>query len=437
MQPKTDSFGDKGDNMKGKTIIELKDVRSGKVQRVEHGNTFQSAVLEGLFKPLGSLGGTVISNACDQWTSLVGGILVFDDTIDVGTKYPPSSINMVANGAYGVQNNTDPVELGTWNESESYVSANEIVMTYDYSTSQGNGRINSVCLTSQRGGVMGIGNASQTTLSQGSRVRPYIGETYMPRLIGEAYGCTDGQYYYILNKSGVTITVKKRWANITGIDLIKGASANTYDETYTLTLPSDYSSISFQYAPYPLQIMEAKIAFIVNKGSNYGAIVVDVANRSVSNEITIPKLGSAIMISGTYPLQVAQVHTNNDISYTSIYDSNTGQWIADYETSGWNIDTCLKIGDRYYFRDASTSCWVTPNNGKLAPTNSRWLIGEYVGSGAYLPVIDKIQQGNDYGSLDRDIAIPSMYLATINNLESEIVKDNTKTMKITYVLTRR
>jgi len=310
-------------------------------------------------------------------------------------------------------------------------------MTYDYSTSQGNGRINSVCLTSQRGGVMGIGNASQTTLSQGSRVRPYIGETYMPRLIGEAYGCTDGQYYYILNKSGVTITVKKRWANITGIDLIKGASANTYDETYTLTLPSDYSSISFQYAPYPLQIMEAKIAFIVNKGSNYGAIVVDVANRSVSNEITIPKLGSAIMISGTYPLQVAQVHTNNDISYTSIYDSNTGQWIADYETSGWNIDTCLKIGDRYYFRDASTSCWVTPNNGKLAPTNSRWLIGEYVGSGAYLPVIDKIQQGNDYGSLDRDIAIPSMYLATINNLESEIVKDNTKTMKITYVLTRR
>jgi hypothetical protein len=311
-------------------------------------------------------------------------------------------------------------------------------MTYDYSTSQGNGRINSVCLTSQRGGVMGIGNASQTMLSQGGRVRPYIGGSSMPRLSGEGYGCTDGQYYYILNKSGVTITVKKRWANITGIDLIKGASANTYDETYTLTLPSDYSSISFQYAPYPLQIMEAKIAFIINKGSNYGAIVVDVANRSVSNEITIPKLGGAIMISGTYPLQVAQVHTDNDVSYTSIYDSDTGQWIADYETSGWGgIDTCLKIGDRYYFRDVHTSCWVTANNGKLAPTNSRWLIGEYVGHGAYLPVIDKIQQGNDYGSLDRNIAIPSMYLATINNLESEIVKDNTKTMKITYVLTRR
>ena len=61
MQPKTDSFGDKGDNMKGKTIIELKDVRSGKVQRVEHGNTFQSAVLEKLFTPLGSLGVTLIN----------------------------------------------------------------------------------------------------------------------------------------------------------------------------------------------------------------------------------------------------------------------------------------------------------------------------------------------------------------------------------------
>ena len=437
MQPKTDSFGDKGDNMKGKTIIELKDVRSGKVQRVEHGNTFQSAVLEKLFTPLGSLGVSLISGSANQWQSLVGGLLVFDDTIEVGTQYPPANVNMVANGAYNVQNNTDPVELGTWNESESYVSSNEIVMTYDFSTSQGNGRINSVCLTSNVAGKAGIGNASQTRLPQNDCVQPYMGDrhqqSYMPRITGDTCMCTDGQYYYYLSKSGATITVKKRWANISGIDLIKGAGVTTYDDVYTITVPSDYANQEIRYAT---QITESKIVFILNRSSNYTAIVVDIANRNVSSEITIPMLGNILAVTGAYPLEVAQIHTDNDVTYVSIYDTDSAQWIKDFETSMTPSDV-LKIGDRYYFSDISYAYMYSANSNILCPLNTRWLVASYLGHGSYLPTLDKIQQGADYAGLDAVISIPAFYLATINNLESEIVKDNTKTMKITYVLTRR
>lgn len=420
--------------MKGKTIIELTDVNSGKVQRVEHHNVFQKTILSKLFKTMGSLGGSLLSSGSDQWKSLTGGILVFDDTIEEGTQYPPSSVNMTANGAYNVQNNTDPVELGTWNESESYTSADEIVMVWDWTTAQGNGRINSVCLTSATAGVAGLGNASQTRLPQGSCVQPYVGSANIPSLTGDNHRCTDGNYYYYLSKSGTTITVKKRWANISGIDLLKGAT-NTYEETYTLTLPSDYSSYSFSYEPYPVQITESKIAFILNRSSSITAVIVDVANRSVSNEITMPKIGAPIAVTGVYPLQVAQIHTDNDVTYVSIYDIDTAQWIEDFETNV-GVDNCLKIGDRYYFRN-SNAFWYTPNDNVLSPMNVRWLQGSYVATGSYLPTFDKIQYGNDYGGLGIAMSFPAMYLATINNLEDEIVKDNTKTMKITYVLSRR
>ena len=421
--------------MKGKTIIELKDVKTGAVKRVEHGNTFQTAVLEKLFKPMGALGLTMASVNANQWQTLVGGIMAFDKTIEVGTQYPPQNVNMTANGAYNVVNNGNPTELGTWNASESSVSKDEIVMTYDYSTSQGNGTINSVCLTSYNGGLAGIGNASNTALSKSSKVNPYVTYEYFDLLDREKYLCMDDSYIYVLDKDGATISIKKRWANFSGIDLIRGLTASTFDETYTMSLPNAYSSIALSSG---YVIDEGKFAMKRTDNDTYKVIVVDVANRSISSEFTIPNLGSAYFVAGTDNLQIAQKHTSNDVNYISIYDINTAQWISDVECGNLSLEYVLNIGGRYYYQ-TNDSYWYCANNGVLVPTNYYWAPNTNRGIGTYLKTMDRLKFSSSLGyeSFDSDIGIPAMYLATINNLEEAIVKDNTKTMKIIYVLSRR
>lgn len=421
--------------MKGKTIIELKDVKSGKVQRVEHGNTFQSAVLEKLFSPRGAFNLSMISASSEQWKNLVGGLFVFDKTIQVGTQYPPSDVGMTANGSYKVVNTGDPVELGSWNESESYVTKDEIVMTYDFSTSQGNGKINSVCLTSARAGKAGVGNASQTKLASGLSV-PYIGSDYV---FGNVADSTffDGEYVYKLDRSGTTLTATRWWANTSALDIIKGLSNSNYTDTYTITLPRAFGNWVQIH-----RISETKVAYVERVDSEtIEACVVDVKTRNVSSIMTIPNIGAINYdtigaVSGSDTLLVYQWYTSESVQYLGIYDAENGKWLENAEVLNnihGNVRKVYKIGSRYYIQDdRNFSCIF---DDELQPTNMNFATGNSTYTGWYLPTLDKLQGGEFYAGYSHYF-IPAMYLATINNLESEIVKDNTKTMKITYVLTR-
>lgn len=423
---------------KGKTIIELKDVNTKKVQRVEHENTFQTTVLEQLFKPRGAMGISLVSYGANQWQSLVGGILVFDKQITVGTQYPPQNVNMTANGCYNFTNNTDPVEMGTWNATESYVTKDEIVMTYDWSTSQGNGTINSVCLTSYNGGKGGTGNASKTQIpDRNSRPKLHIGGTYIPNPTsgGRHFYCADGVYFYdIVITSTTVLTVNRRWANMSGVDLIKGANVTTYDDVYTITLPTGYSVDAYTL---PFHISETKFAIGKDNDDSYSVRTVNVANRDISNEVIVPKRSRYMWyVGGTNKLQVAQAYTDNDVDYIGIYDTESEQWISETVRNIWP-NRIFYIGNRLYFEGSSAEIYCDCN-GELVPTNSYWLntSGNYNAYGTYLPNLDILQFGSDFSEWDRELGRPSIYLATINNLEEEIIKDNTKTMKITYVLTR-
>ena len=99
-----------------------------------------------------------------------------------------------------------------------------------------------------------------------------------------------------------------------------------------------------------------------------------------------------------------------------------------------NVRKVLKIGGRYYVQDTRNFSCIF--DGELQPTNMNFAVSNSTYQGWYLPTLDRLQAGEFYAGYGHFL-IPAMYLATINNLESEIVKDNTKTMKITYVLTRR
>lgn len=146
--------------MKGHTKIELKDVNTGEVKVVEEDNMVTSALKRLLFvnpllaNPVAKNGSTIIGN-------LIGGILLFEDAIDekINTCCVPAGNKMTARGVHGSAYSGVVTECGSFNVNESGLQEDGLVrLVYDFNSSQGNGQISCVSLTSKSGGQMGIGD---------------------------------------------------------------------------------------------------------------------------------------------------------------------------------------------------------------------------------------------------------------------------------------
>ena len=146
--------------MKGHTKIELKDVNTGEVKVVEEDNMVTSALKRILFvNPL--LANPVAKNDSTIIGNLIGGILLFEDAIDekINTCCVPAGNKMTARGVHGLSYSGVVTECGSFNVNESGLQEDGSVrLVYDFNSSQGNGQISCVSLTSKSGGKMGIGD---------------------------------------------------------------------------------------------------------------------------------------------------------------------------------------------------------------------------------------------------------------------------------------
>lgn len=147
----------------GQTKIELYNpsTRVRKIYRDE--NIFQGGNIAKWFSNLGdndirAAGNTTFMAA--PWKAMVGGILLFKEAITEGEQFMPAGNQMVGKGSSDIVNTGTPVELGSFNESESSATGSAITQVYDFTTSQANGTISCVCLTSKEGGLVGYGNGS-------------------------------------------------------------------------------------------------------------------------------------------------------------------------------------------------------------------------------------------------------------------------------------
>lgn len=159
--------------LKGKTIIELTDVNTGEKEVIEENNMVTNAIND-LFNTFPNLlnaysiyrGGMFegYGNGKDfarLYEFLLGGILLFDSQIEEKPEntYAPASANLVGCGVYNHQNSTGNRKRGNYNQSESELNEEQRYMkfVYDFATSQANGTIASVCLTSYMGGCTSYG----------------------------------------------------------------------------------------------------------------------------------------------------------------------------------------------------------------------------------------------------------------------------------------
>lgn len=147
--------------------LELIDAKTGKVDKSEKHNLITNAISEwfkagGLSNPSAFGAQAIRENAIHY---LLGGVMLLDTALteDASIIKVPSGVQMTANGVIGVTNSGNPPELGSYNELESGWQADgSFKMVWDWSTSQGNGTIASVCLSSRFGAYKGIGNKSLT-----------------------------------------------------------------------------------------------------------------------------------------------------------------------------------------------------------------------------------------------------------------------------------
>ena len=170
-----------GLELHGHTKLELFNAESGKLEEmVEDDNELTGALAE-IFQGIGRFGSsdalTQFINfdnpesqygyvhRCFNLTQWFGGLLAFDKNQDKDSPLPSYDSAIIASGVYGAANIGANAIRGSYNSIESVLdwAGHEIKFVYDFATSQGNGRIASICLTPWFGGYMNQGRSRTVT----------------------------------------------------------------------------------------------------------------------------------------------------------------------------------------------------------------------------------------------------------------------------------
>lgn len=417
----------------GKTKIELYDVNTKIKKVVEHENTFQSSVIADFLASMGE--NKRIVNSFD-WHDIVGGIFLFDSEITSPAKYMPSGVTMVGNGAYNVANNALPNELGSYNAVESNASSSQIMMVYDFNTSQANGHIESVCLTSRIGGQIGYGNTS------GRKMDVNFNTDQVGHVSIGGNSCIVNNKLYTFTLSGDTLTVAKEHRSISQGSVFRGLTSSvTIDLSSTkptgATLSADL--VVFPLNNGKIRIYSPFVTSIAPSGNvyyfDYNPSDDSVTLGTLANSSAHTLRGDNVAVTFTPDGYFVTYDTDR---YLQIFNVSTGIQVIDYRTEtlmDWtrlgNYD--FSPSDGLFVSYASKNGFMVDLTDYTVKPMNMTASGDYAIRNLRYPSHDALMFGtDDVVSLVKN----PLYLATINNLGADAVDKNaTQTMKVTYTLT--
>lgn len=441
--------------MKGKTVIELKDAKGNNKETFVDHNMMTNA-LATFYQEAGMTNPSAFNTLLktNPVENLLGGILCLDDTITESASIVkvPTGVKMVANASWGVLNSGNPSELGSWNESESgWQQDGSYKCVYDFTQSQGNGVIKSVCLTSKLGGLRGIGNASKTSRSAVQTEDTYNNIDAMTAVSGTVIGVKNNKLYSVagIGENGWTLNEYGFVATRTDIRNTKSARLI---RSIALQTPADIISArtrSVVYGGYPYYY---NVHTTYQKG-DYAYIVyairgalgqISVAELSADNPVYIVKIDLANMTATIEATLTPSVvgFTSGMVSSSSFVKTNpctmgiTDKYlifrkylidianptdVTEFDDMNEMLaDGCPLDSDHIQVGGIRVDCGekvALPTNGGCSYINK----GDAVNSLVHL--------GGAYVWRDVD------YIASINNLEQAVEKTGDKTMKITYIIT--
>ena len=449
--------------MKGKTIIELTDVKTKKKEVLKDDNLVTD-VLEKILtlNPNGLLTNINKDTFYPIVEKIVGGILLFKDKIteDKNTSFVTTSNECIgyAGQVEGVQENS---LQGSFNKQESKATSNGYKFVWDFGTSKANGKISSVCLTNAKAGGGYFGTKSN-------------GETNRIKL---------GEDKYLIKDTDTEM--KKKYVNV--------VEAN-FEENYIVSIvpESDYLRIIKSREPLLNFRLDDSLSFLAEKNitetkikykKSYGTygvcIYVDAENyyllktsASGSNtNVTKLKINKANNSIEETEFTLENVKIENIGSYSLDYDyyrtiksvlrggyvyavSTDEKYVVKFAIN--NPVDVTKIEPKFTLKTGSVSSHTTGCG--------MYILGDMIiGTNFTIDKNDKVTEiaqsdlstieciplsygpfllgyfanGESSGDkyLRKVLYLITPYSATINNLSKTVEKTADKTMKITYYLT--
>lgn len=428
--------------MKGQTTIELKNVKTGAVERYVDNNMMTNAITE-IFKTRGLMARNGFPQT-DLVKSCLGGILLFDSVLteSVSNVFPPTAVTMVGNGAMDVVSTDEVTEMGSYNSNESgWQNDGSFLAVYDFSTSQANGTIASVCLTSDIGGYIGFGNSTsnkrKTTLKSqyqysGFFDTPYSIEGYTPVRI-DFTGSTvdmiktstlnpyDSDYFVTVGKLKIT----KYKLPLTSLNLKTKPTSLVKVSEYEVTIPSEFtaSNISWTMDDGIIYVVPTNNEWLTNASLKLLKInadnTTDIINLINTTGETLNISSANLFFCGSY--MIWQFSTSANMYRISLSDSASIAIQANDIALSYNNDFyCNKGG--WLFAHGNV---INVDRGIIMPCNGYGDNGLTAFNVTNHPLM-QFTKGNI------DVRMMSLYLASINNLEQAVTKTADKTMKVSY-----
>ena len=434
----------------GSTDIILK-TKYGRVDRYHSENTFQSSILAEGLRNLGYADASPYEHFADKtepsFAEIVGGILLFKNSVTADSQFMNEGNVMVGNGAYGVTNSSEPNELGSYNSAESIITPSSITQVYDWSTSQGNGTIGSICLTSRTGGYIGYGNAYDKQASSLWNLHKNSGlANIIPQAdsgMSENNIVCNGCFYNFEMTDSTTLTVKKWKVPLKNASVFDGIK-----ETKTFDVSAlHYSDMGSSFC---VSASNGKI-YLANKGIiTIGTTYLweyDTATENTPTEKVITNSNN-LSVCGIYVAKqkIFVFAQNGDVLvynldgslYHTIAHGSIGGGFSNSHAGefGDQVLICMyrETGEprKAYIYDVSTKTLKPINASDTFGSNIQnqpLRMEETSKALTYVTASGVVMTFNGAYAFNNPL-----YLATINNLQSPVTKDITMSMKILYKL---
>lgn len=433
--------------IKGHVKIELKDKDTGEVETVEQDNLVTNAMVKllGLDSVITAYGNNSIQYLLPVAKRGLGGLFMFDGILEESEDNIHFPMDVHLTGSAGQVSNTASKIIGSLNAAETGVTDTGFTTVWDFSTSQANGTIASLALTDYKGGedpfnyaIYYSSNISMNSSSnmpiaynsktgeiyfyrQGSIYKkgiytnvinskvPYFSEEVLVKVIEfkdvkynywSLFNGYDGYMYLVYStghSSKQTITIRIRKFKIDDFSFeeqnehsfsIENVTNNS--TTYAGTSLNDYWSICKGYLYF--MSYDDKTVYKVNLSN-----VVDI------KEITFEEDMKCIRL---YPRYNGGLYAQ--VSWPGI--SSTGSKQTYYSLAILYPDGKLR------YKQESTS-------------NGSYDMNGYCGLEGDNLFLCRFNQSYIYPGKTR------MYLGTICNLATPVVKTSAQSMKVTYTLT--
>ena len=457
--------------LKGHTKITLTDVETGKEEIVESDNMVTAAVADILASNFCGLGNY---SSLMPLKNLFSGLMLFQNNIeDVAGNYAiPSDLDNPMIGHAGpTAHSTASIYRGNPNGGESQQTNNSIKFVWDFATNQGNGTINCVCLVPGTMGNMGIKPFDDTQnpvyqFGQSLNYNAVFNEAESIKFPFEEVG---DRSYYSIYIDGTTFKENNVEHDLAEFGVVKDKDVWRVKSTRTATVRSGnnrfvcqavHDNQLYYYVIRALSGTSFQIDRIQNDFLNYSAFVVDTMDITCSD--TSFYTGNIYSRNGCLPIFAMDgdylYYPNN--TKTKFYKINIynpadvtlldGDAVIDYGqgdsqyTDGqqfanplW-VSNGLIVGNNYIIngnkvypikRLRNIGC----DNQYFAYQNPLWL-ARRADANAAVYGNGRQTYSTSYRSGQVCVLFP-YFLSTINNLQDEVVKTTSKTMKVEYTIT--